>query len=107
MHAPKSVECPGCPRNFSSSSAMILHLEEGTCESQVDHEWVTETALKCYASRFYTSNDPDYDFMCPDCETPFRYISGMLQHIESNSCDEDITEGQPLWKFLRFLQSLF
>ena len=86
---------------------MVLHLEEGTCESQVEHEWVTETALECYASRFYTSNDPDYDFMCPDCETPFRYISGVLQHIESNSCEEDITEGKPLWRFLRFLQSLF
>ena len=85
---------------------MVLHLEEGTCESQVDHEWVAETTSKCYASRFYTSNDPDYDFMYPDYEPPFRYISSVLKHIESNSCEEDITEGKLLWKLLRLLGPL-
>ncbi len=41
--------------------------------------------------------------MYPDYETPFRYISSVLKHIESNSCEEDITEGKLLWKFLRLL----
>ena len=85
---------------------MVLRLEEGTRESQVEHNWVAETTSKCYTSRFYTSNDPDYDFMYPDYEPPFHYISSVLKHIESNSCEEDITEGNLLWKFLRLLVSL-
>ncbi|KAH8879179.1 hypothetical protein GQ53DRAFT_800349 [Thozetella sp. PMI_491] len=106
-HAERIVECPGCPRKFPTNSAMILHLEAGTCESGVNNEWVGQIASQCHRSRCYTSDDPEFDFMCPTCETPFSYISGVLQHVESNYCKEDVAHGTSLWKFLRFLQSRF
>jgi uncharacterized protein (DUF983 family) len=46
-------------------------------------------------------------FMCPTCQTTFLHMSGVLQHAESDRCDEDLGQGRPLWKFLRFVQSRF
>lgn len=103
-HAPKAIECYGCRRKFAAHSAMVLHLEAGTCESGVDNEVVVDVALDCYQSRHYTNDDDDeFDFKCPTCDTPFLYMSGVLQHSESDFCNGTI-EG-PLRKFLRYLQT--
>lgn len=83
---------------------MVLHLEAGTCESGINNDLVVEIALDCHQSRHYTNNDnDDFDFKCPTCDTPFVYMSGVWQHVESDFCDETI-EG-PLGKFLRYLQT--
>ncbi|KAL2174954.1 uncharacterized protein P884DRAFT_229550 [Thermothelomyces heterothallicus CBS 202.75] len=105
-HAEKTVSCPGCPKMFVSKSAMVLHLEAGTCESGADCDRVTEIAFECFLSGRYTCDDNlDFPFKCPTCDTPFSWISGLLQHVESDSCSEALAKGTPLGKFLRFLQS--
>ncbi|KAL1874430.1 hypothetical protein VTK73DRAFT_307 [Phialemonium thermophilum] len=102
-HEAKNVICFGCSKKFRSSSAMLLHLETGYCESGVDEEEVTSLALQCYHSKHYTCYDDEYDFKCPTCDTPFAAISGLFQHVESHACNEDLTEQSSLVKFLRFL----
>ena len=105
-HAAKDVECPGCCRMFVSESAMVLHLEAGTCDSGVDSDRVNEIACECYQSKKYTRNDDSgYDFECPTCSKPFTLMSGLLQHVESDNCDEELDRWQPLGKFLHFLRS--
>ncbi len=86
---------------------MVLHLEAGTCESGVDNDWVAQVAFECHASQSFTSDDDGYDFMCPTCQTPFLYVSGVLQHVESDCCDENFGGGKPLWRFLHFVRSQF
>lgn len=66
---------------------------------------MVELAFECHQSRFYTSEDDGYNFECPTCGTLFSAMSGLLQHVESDVCTEDLAMGKPLFKFLRFLQS--
>lgn len=85
---------------------MVLHLEAETCESGADNEYVTDIAFDCHQAGMYTCDDyPDFDFKCPTCDTPFIFMSAVLQHVESDCCDETLAHGRPLTKFLRFLRS--
>lgn len=94
-HASKTVECPGCSRFFSSHSAMVLHLEAGICESAVDSDRVREIALDCHDCILYThDDDPEFDFECPMCSIPFKYMSALLQHDE---CSPATCREWELW----------
>lgn len=83
---------------------MILHIEAGSCESGIGLDFVYEVALDCQQSHTYTSDNPDYDFQCPTCKTPFSYMSALLQHAESNACEVD-TQRKPLAQFINYLRS--
>ncbi|KAK3366550.1 hypothetical protein B0H63DRAFT_92461 [Podospora didyma] len=55
---------------FVSDSAMVLHLEAGTCESGADSNFVTATALIYFQQGKYTcNNDSGFDFKCRICRT--------------------------------------
>jgi hypothetical protein len=86
---------------------MLLHLESDAWNTDVDDEWVTDRAFECYRAQAYTSDHPNFDFMCPTCEVPFKYMSGLLQHIESMSCYEELVWGTAIWEFLRSLRLQF
>ncbi|KAH7311597.1 hypothetical protein B0I35DRAFT_452787 [Stachybotrys elegans] len=103
-HAQKTHCCPKCPRMFVTESAMVLHLEADTCEGGVDLFSVKATAYACYQSKKYLrKHDPDYEFQCPTCETPYRFMSALLQHAESAACSETLEHHRPLGKFLHYL----
>lgn len=84
---------------------MVLHLEAGGCTSGADCDDVTTVAFDCYRSSEYTTDndDDDYDFQCPTCGARFAFMSSLLQHAESDRCDETPERG-PLAQFLRDLQ---
>lgn len=48
VHLKPSIECYGCCRMFTTYPAMILHLEAGTCTSNIDIIDLNESAAKCY-----------------------------------------------------------
>lgn len=52
-------------------------------------------------------NSPVHDccpYKCPGCDVRFSVISGLLQHVESNACDEGIYQGSGIiGKLLHFL----
>lgn len=83
---------------------MLLHMETGGCEGGINLNFIDEVALGCYQSRMYTSDSTDFGFQCPTCSTPFSYMSALLQHAESDACEEDIRD-KPLKQFLNYLRS--
>ena len=65
---------------------MVLHLEAGTCPSGCDTDRVDEVAFACYQSRHYVADeDSDFDYCCRICDAEFHYMSGLLQHAESDA----------------------
>jgi hypothetical protein len=88
---------------FITNSAVVLHLEVGSCESGADEDFVTEVAFECYQSSHYTSDNPSFRFQCPTCDTPFSSIGALLQHAESDTCDEHLGKNKALGKFLHYL----
>lgn len=104
-HAERNIECAGCDRYFVTESAMLLHLEAGTCNSNVDRYYVTLLGRQCYRTDEYQSVTPGYDFRCPACETDFRLMSGLVQHVESDICDENLDDEMPLGAFLDYVRS--
>ena len=86
VHAQKTVECFGCDRRFNATSAMVLHLEQGgVCPSGAGLDLVSQTAMQFRP--LYPSGDDYYLFKCPSCNTGFRFVSAVLQHLESEACD--------------------
>ncbi|KAH7144034.1 hypothetical protein EDB81DRAFT_843147 [Dactylonectria macrodidyma] len=103
-HAAKLVECPGCPRNFISDSAMVLHLETGFCPSGTDLGHINDIAFQRFQSKHYVCDvNSAYDCSCPTCRDEFWHISGLLQHAESEACGQTTEWNTPLGKFLHFL----
>jgi hypothetical protein len=86
---------------------MLLHLETGTCTSNVDQSYVTQAGRSCYRAFYYRSVTPGYEFQCPTCETPFSLMSGLFQHVESDNCEENLDDDTPLRVFLDQLRSRF
>ncbi|KAK3384149.1 hypothetical protein B0T24DRAFT_607407 [Lasiosphaeria ovina] len=107
-HAEKTSQCPGCSQMFVSESAMVLHLEAGTCESGATSDFVTATALTYFRPGKYTCNgDSGLGFKCRTCGATFSFVSAVLQHAESDSCNEHLAGRRPLGRFLRHLRAQF
>lgn len=101
-HARKETDCPGCDRIFVSPSAMVLHLERGTCPSGANLETVNNAAELTTDIDIYMSGNSSYTYDCSSCDS-FRFMSGLLQHIESDRCGDTLGRGGPLDIFLRQL----
>lgn len=69
---------------------MVLHIEGDYCDSGFGRDDVNGVAFSLAGSYAYTSHSSKYDFKCPTCATPFRFMSGLLQHAESEACREAI-----------------
>lgn len=41
----------------------------------------------------YTLHRDGFHFDCPDCDMNFRKLSGLFQHIESQTCDQTLYDG--------------
>ena len=66
---------------------MLIHLEAGICE---DGDYV-EAQFRHYVDCGDTSR-VDYSwntFTCQSCDKDFVRVSGLFQHIESNTCGAD------------------
>ena len=68
---------------------MLIHLEAGTCGSGVGRDEIDDWAF--HYSRAYTNNWNDYyRYQCPTCRENFRFVSALLQHVESRACEQEI-----------------
>ncbi|KAF8148788.1 hypothetical protein K438DRAFT_1625326 [Mycena galopus ATCC 62051] len=115
LHRPKDVPCPGkgCGLAFVSRSALILHLESGSCRSGADRQTINRYTTYVASARAW--NGMEYEcylchagyrtlaslnqhlasprhqekqYICPlnVCREPFTTLSGLCQHIESERC---------------------
>lgn len=70
---------------------MMIHLESGACASNVDRADVDRWIFNgSYCDDYLNDWDYDRKYTCPQCSRDFKLLSGFLQHVESNACDEDI-----------------
>ncbi len=64
---------------------MMIHLEAGTCASGVGRDQIDEWAF--YWDGMYTNQwNAHYRYKCPTCNENFRFVSALLQHVESQAC---------------------
>lgn len=99
---------------------MILHLESGTCGSGIDMIDLNESAAICYQWKAYLhrgyrdllldrrdlqlwNSVTIYPFECPGCNTDFTKLSGLFQHVYSQSCNQEMNEGK-IRKLINFLE---
>lgn len=69
---------------------MVLHLERGTCASRADCDLVEEAARSSQNLADYRSQYSNFPFECASCDDYFRFVSGLLQHVESDKCEESL-----------------
>jgi len=72
VHLERSIECHGCYRSFRTYPAMIIHLESGACDSEIDLIDLNESAAKCfqwkaylveeYRERLLSCRDPSFEY---------------------------------------------
>ncbi|KAF2022484.1 hypothetical protein EK21DRAFT_83284, partial [Setomelanomma holmii] len=95
VHLERSIRCYGCSDKFTTYSGMILHLESGTCDSEIDIYDLNESAAMCYQWKAYLDGDePVFPFRCPECEVGFTKLSGLFQHVYSKACNQDLYAGK-------------
>lgn len=99
---------------------MILHLEPGSCISEIDNIDLNESAAQCdqweafldedYRDSLLDREDLEevyedvvYPFHCPKCHTTFRKLSGLFQHVGSNACKQRLRRGK-IGKLVRWLK---
>lgn len=101
VHLPRDKECYGCYRNFPTLPAMMIHLESGNCSSQVTNDDIDNWTLQYSQLNRYIDPQAANRYECPRCENQFSYLSGLLQHLESDACDGSI--GKSLRTLPKFL----
>lgn len=122
VHYMPSVGCYGCDEVFNEYRSMILHLESGFCHSGTDVRDLNRWAAQCFQWESYV--DPKYrqdmlervdirdeygavyPFYCPGCEREFSLLSGLFQHVSTDSCDETLG-SRTMKKLQRWLQNQF
>ena len=67
----------------------MIHLEAGTCDSGFGVEEVNDLV---FSHGNYVAKDRSdyYKYRRPTCDVVFRFLSGLLQHVESQACAEEI-----------------
>lgn len=78
---------------FREYGAMFIHLESGACASGVDRKDINQwmrTGYNC--GRYVRDGGLPVVYICPECDRHFTSTSGLLQHVESNSCNEDVDD---------------
>jgi hypothetical protein len=108
----QDYECYGCLRRFLEYSSMISHLESGSCRSGWDRDDLDDVAARCNQWKQFMNIDKrsqilnDYSvcnaYFCPGCYKPMGMLSGLLSHVEKQSCGQRLnrTPIQDLKKWL-------
>src|ERR1051325_8275275 len=121
VHLERLTECYGCYRKFTVYPAMIIHLESGTCPSEIDVFDLNESAAMCFQWNAYINGDyrnellnredlqskyseSVYPFRCPECDTVFTKLSGLFQHVYSKACNQGLHEGK-MAKLTKWLEN--
>ena len=76
-HYNQSWECDECQKTFIHQAALNQHLSSAV-------------------------HDP-MPFKCPTCDEHFSLLSALVQHVESNRCEETIWLGSSIWKMLHYI----
>lgn len=68
-----------------------MHLESGACESHTELHDIDEWAFRGRDSYEYTNTWRSYyKYRCPTCNSNFRVVSALFQHIEEQGCGQRV-----------------
>jgi hypothetical protein len=59
-------------------------------------QWVDEMVQYCserLGGHHFMTYHSDYRYRCPTCRLEGKFMSALLQHIESDACREDLWNG--------------
>ena len=99
---------------------MIIHLESGAYDSEIDMIDLNESAAMCFQWKAYLVeeyrdellscrdlsieySETVYPFKCPECDTVFTRLSGLFQYAYSKACNQDLNKGK-IGKLVRGLE---
>ncbi|KAL2830135.1 hypothetical protein BJY01DRAFT_120863 [Aspergillus pseudoustus] len=106
-HQPRTMECYGCYRCFKTISGVLIHLESGSCVSEVTEEELDDIARECYQSGkyIYTGFEGgEWLYRCPSCDYTFAKLSALYQHAEDVLLCSSLLSGDGcLAKLARFI----
>ncbi|KAG1779623.1 hypothetical protein EV702DRAFT_1178305 [Suillus placidus] len=99
IHRQKDTICPfnGCGLGFINNSALILHLESGSCRSEQSWNGQAYECVLCHTQfralmdlnrHLASPRHQEKVYRCPlsTCQAHFVSLSGLCQHIESERC---------------------
>ncbi|KAF4956024.1 hypothetical protein FGADI_4197 [Fusarium gaditjirri] len=84
-HTETPICCVGCEKRFKCYSAMMDHLEHGTCESACTGQLV-RSVVATHCARFHPSSTRNIDLQCPTCERKYLRMAHILRHLENRTC---------------------
>jgi hypothetical protein len=86
---------------------MLIHLESGTCASEVTEEEIDDIAHRCFQNKQYiddTLENGGWTYVCPICDKDFSKLSALYQHVENvTSCSPSTMGNGCLAKLERFI----
>ncbi|KAJ4016350.1 hypothetical protein NW752_003472 [Fusarium irregulare] len=107
VHLEKNIKCLACPRMFISNSAMMLHMEHGTCESGANLRVIKNLVADWYEDYGSVGHHHEDDFRCENCGSHFLRLSALLQHAESENCDAAVWDFYRIFVHIEYNQDAF
>ena len=110
LHLDRVHDCNHCNASFKTFAHLILHIDGDHCPGMTSdalniraaecdwwedfmHEDFQHIALNDWRFHLNRHNLDYYPYFCPECDSQFTKLSGLLQHVESPACDQDIESG--------------
>lgn len=99
--------------------AIIIHLERGSCHSGINEIDLNQSAAMCFQWKYLVDMEwrdellerKDLDkynaprpFVCPGCDSEFRYLSGLFMHVASPACNQSL-ESTVMEKLIHWLKN--
>lgn len=82
VHEEKHLECLTCDKRFARQSYLLLHLERSSCASV---RKVKRLAFEFDDQGYYKFLTRNRSFFCEHCDSRFRYLSSLYQHVEDST----------------------
>lgn len=119
----RNIKYYRCYRGFKTLPHIILHLKNRGCRSDITSQDLYSTATQYYQSHKYINEDYRADmldgedlkevytdtvfpFLCPECNSEFLKLSGLLQHASSQTCEQTLQTGATR-KLLKWLNKQY
>jgi hypothetical protein len=88
---PLPYPCYGCHAKFKHCSAVLRHLESGQCKGFAKKLRIDKWAFDCPEAKEMTNKKTDfYKYHCPTCNTQFRFVSALIDHVEQQKCGQRV-----------------
>lgn len=83
----------------------MLHIEYSGCEGRIDDDSLWEIVSgHDYGAKHVWFDEGGEWFECPVYDADFRYLSGLLQHAESEACEANVEPESLLFQLVGYVK---